>query len=74
MFTAVTVKNAVFWDVMPCGSFENRRFGGTYRLHLEGERFCPCFAARIYATTDGEESLLQRYLNWHAYLLPWSYS
>jgi hypothetical protein len=23
------VKNAVFWDLTPCGSCENRRFGGT---------------------------------------------
>jgi hypothetical protein len=23
------VKNGVFWDVMPCGSCKNRRFGGT---------------------------------------------
>jgi hypothetical protein len=22
----------VFWDVTPCGSFKNRRFGGTWRL------------------------------------------
>jgi 7-cyano-7-deazaguanine synthase in queuosine biosynthesis len=22
-------KNGVFWDVKPCGSCENRRFGGT---------------------------------------------
>jgi hypothetical protein len=29
VFTAVTTKNAVFWDVMPCGSCKNRRFGGT---------------------------------------------
>jgi hypothetical protein len=27
--TAVTMKNGVFWDVTPCGSCENRRFGGT---------------------------------------------
>jgi hypothetical protein len=27
VFTAVTIKNAVFWDVMPCGSCKNRRFG-----------------------------------------------
>jgi hypothetical protein len=32
VFVAVTVKNAVFWDVMPCPSFNNRRFGGTYHL------------------------------------------
>jgi hypothetical protein len=38
IFTAVTMKNAVFWDVMPCGSCRNRRFGGTYRLHLPGEK------------------------------------
>jgi hypothetical protein len=24
-----TLKNAVFWDVTPCGSCKNRRFGGT---------------------------------------------
>jgi hypothetical protein len=27
-FTAVTMKNGVFWDVTPCGSCKNRRFGG----------------------------------------------
>jgi hypothetical protein len=29
VFTAVTMKNAVFWDVTPRGSCKNRRFGGT---------------------------------------------
>jgi hypothetical protein len=29
VFTAVTLQNAVFWDVTPCGSCKNRRFGGT---------------------------------------------
>jgi hypothetical protein len=28
------MKNAVFWDVAPCRSCVNRRFGGTYRLHV----------------------------------------
>jgi hypothetical protein len=32
VFTAVTMKNGVFWDVTPCGSYKNRRFGGTWRL------------------------------------------
>jgi hypothetical protein len=36
VFTAVTMKNAVFWDVTPCRYCVNRRFGGTYRLHLPG--------------------------------------
>jgi hypothetical protein len=29
VFMAVTIKNGVFWDVMPCGSGKNRHFGGT---------------------------------------------
>jgi hypothetical protein len=29
VFTAVTMKNGVFWDVTSCGSCKNRRFGGT---------------------------------------------
>jgi hypothetical protein len=29
VFTAVTIKNGVFWDVTPCGSCKNRLFGGT---------------------------------------------
>jgi hypothetical protein len=27
--TAVTMKNGVFWDVTPCGSCKNQRFGVT---------------------------------------------
>jgi hypothetical protein len=38
VFTAVTMKKAVFWDVAPCRYCVNRRFGGTYRLHLQGRR------------------------------------
>jgi hypothetical protein len=29
VFTAVTMKNGVFWDGTPCCSCKNRRFGGT---------------------------------------------
>jgi hypothetical protein len=29
VFMAVTMKNAVFWDVPACGSSKSRRFGGT---------------------------------------------
>jgi hypothetical protein len=38
IFTEVTMKNAVFWDVAPCRYCINRRFGRTYRLHLPGRR------------------------------------
>jgi hypothetical protein len=37
VFTAVTMKNGVFWDVAPCRSYVNQCFGGTYRLHLQVE-------------------------------------
>jgi hypothetical protein len=29
-------RHSVFWDVTPCRSCVNRRFGGTYRLNLQG--------------------------------------
>jgi hypothetical protein len=38
VFTAVTMKNGVFWVVTPCGSCKNRRFGGTWRLFHQGDR------------------------------------
>jgi hypothetical protein len=36
--TGVLLMNAVFWDAIPCGSCNNRRFRGTYRLHHLGEK------------------------------------
>jgi hypothetical protein len=41
VFTAVTMKNAVFWDVTPCDSCKNRCFGGTpvlIRTYVSEER------------------------------------
>jgi hypothetical protein len=39
VFTAVIMKTIIFWDVTPCSLLRcNRRFGGTYRLHLQGRR------------------------------------
>jgi hypothetical protein len=32
------MKNVVFWDVALCKSCVDRRFGGTYRLHLQGSK------------------------------------
>jgi hypothetical protein len=37
VITAVTMKYCVFWDVTPCGSCEIWRFGGTLRLHHQGD-------------------------------------
>jgi hypothetical protein len=36
--SSLALKNAVFWDVAPCRYCVNRRFGGTYRLHLPGRK------------------------------------
>jgi hypothetical protein len=30
---ALTMKTAVFWDMTPCTSFNNRCVGGTFRLY-----------------------------------------
>jgi hypothetical protein len=37
VFTAVTMKNADFWDVAPCGFIINRRFGETCCLNPQGK-------------------------------------
>jgi hypothetical protein len=34
----IELKNAVFWEVVPCDSYKNRRFGGPYRLHHQGDK------------------------------------
>jgi hypothetical protein len=55
------LKNGVFWDVTPCGCCKRRRFGGTYRLHRQGDKnrrgrnnissnWQPKYAAKKYYT------------------------
>jgi hypothetical protein len=41
------MKKAVFWDVTPCRYGVNRRFGGKYRLHLQGRREIIRNSARV---------------------------
>jgi hypothetical protein len=37
--TAVVMKSIIFCDMTPCSPLSlNQRFGGTYRLHLQGRR------------------------------------
>jgi hypothetical protein len=38
VFTAVTMKNGVFWVVTACGSCKNRRFGGIWHLLHQGDK------------------------------------
>jgi hypothetical protein len=34
----LSLKNVVFWHFTLCGSFKNRRFGGTLRLHHQDDK------------------------------------
>jgi hypothetical protein len=34
----IPMKNGVFWDVAPCGSCKNLRFGGRKHLHHQGDK------------------------------------
>jgi hypothetical protein len=39
VLTAVIMKTTIFRDITPCSTFRvNRRFGGTYNLHLQGRK------------------------------------
>jgi hypothetical protein len=39
VLTAVVIKSIIFWDMTLCSPLSfNRRFSGTYRLHLQGRR------------------------------------
>jgi hypothetical protein len=67
VFTAGTMKNCVFWDVTPCGSCENRRFGGTCRFRNQGDKIGE-LGATLAATsnrrtlrrnTDGSDRFLR---------------
>jgi hypothetical protein len=42
----------IFWEMTPCGSYKNRGFGGSYRLHLQG--------VRVRAGTERSSKLLYR--------------
>jgi hypothetical protein len=59
VFTAMIKKNAVFWDVAPCRYFVNRRFGGTYPLHLQGIRNPQAMNQREQVAEDGGDTFLR---------------
>jgi hypothetical protein len=46
------MKNGVFWDVTPCGSSKNRRFGGTNYF------FAACFGSSRLLVTASSPSLV----------------
>jgi hypothetical protein len=55
VFTAVTMKNAVFWDVRPRGSSKNRCFGGTQRESVTN--YCLHFPSSTFLVTLKMEAL-----------------
>jgi hypothetical protein len=32
------MKNAIFWDITPCGSYKNKRFGEMYCFHHPSDK------------------------------------
>jgi hypothetical protein len=52
------MKNAVFWDAASYSSCVNRRFGGTYRLHLQGRKITLVPRSRISTETKFNYYLL----------------
>jgi hypothetical protein len=41
-------ENAVFWDIMPCGTCTNQCFGRTYNLHHHGEKVCKLLTDSVF--------------------------
>jgi hypothetical protein len=52
-------KNVVFWDVAPCRSCVNRRFGGTYRLHLHPKNLKSYHSSTHSTTRDASKQEYQ---------------
>jgi hypothetical protein len=50
------MKNTVCWDVTPCGSYKNRRFGGTCCLHCQGDIVFLRSALRFLVTANVDPS------------------
>jgi hypothetical protein len=55
------MKNPVFWDVTPCGSCKNRRFGGTLRILTASVTISQILVALMKeAPSSSETSVLTR--------------
>jgi hypothetical protein len=63
IFTAVTMKICVFWDVTPCGSCENRRFGGASLCTLA--IYNPTLLPRRLSASSILNSILASFLTWY---------
>jgi hypothetical protein len=70
--TAVKLKTAVFWFVTPCRSVKiHRRFGGTYRPHLQHRRLResePCFFFGLPFDNEYRGNMVLRNARFHTAL------
>jgi hypothetical protein len=55
---SVDIKNAVFWDIMSCGSYLNLGFGRTYYLHHQGEKNRQQLQFLVTANVDPRSPIL----------------
>jgi hypothetical protein len=56
----VTMKNAVFWGLAACRCGRlNRRFGGSYRLHLQGRKIRERRTSVSRYPEDGGDTILR---------------
>jgi hypothetical protein len=56
-----SLRSSIFWDIKPCGLLKvNRRFGGTYRLYLQGLRIreARCVPAKRRLTFNGLQGII----------------
>jgi hypothetical protein len=60
MWTLQLMKSIFFWDMTPCSALSGtRRFGGNYRLHLQGRRIVQQSSEQFLST-----SWAQKFLGW----------
>jgi hypothetical protein len=57
----------IFWEMIPCDSYKNRRFGGSYLLHLQGARVRAGYwcSRKLEAIRSSETSVLIRATRCH---------
>jgi hypothetical protein len=56
------MKSTLFWGITPCNPLKvNRRFGGAYRLHLQGRRINRATTQRKSRWQAGKQTLLAAY-------------
>jgi hypothetical protein len=57
----MVMKSINFWNIMPCSLLTvNRRFGGTYRLHLQGSRISQVRNQREAGNTQSSKGFSQQ--------------